>query len=76
MYHIETLKRKNSKRYTKILDLETINNVVSYLMEHNIKATGTPYIFTRINLDNGDIITQDINGIIVSPKTLAEILLK
>jgi len=76
MYHIEAKLRKNSKRYTRHSHMETIDEVIKYLSQNNIKATGTPYIFTHINLDNGNIITQDVNGIIVSPKTLAEILLK
>jgi len=70
MYHIATLKRKNSRKYSNIKDLPEIEDVKKYLKENNLFYAGTPYIFTHINLSNGDIITQDYSGIICSPEKL------
>ena len=72
MYNIQALPRKNSKKYSKtIASMETVQDVKEYLERNRIEATGTPYIFTHINLSNNQIITQDFNGIICSPDKLA-----
>jgi len=75
MYTIKALPRKNSRRYTKIIATFTDDySILEYLKTNNIKAIGTPYFFAHIDLDNGQIITQDFNGIICSPTRLAELL--
>lgn len=76
MYHIQTKKRKNSRKYTDIVKMETIEEVKNYLTINNLSYAGTPYIFTHIDLSNGDIITQDYMGIICSPEKLRGELIK
>jgi hypothetical protein len=78
MYHIETLKRKNSRRYTKTKDIPTIEGVKEYMRGLKLSYAGTPYVFTHIKLSNGDIITQsdDRFGLICSPEELRKQLIK
>ena len=64
MFHIETLKRKNSKHYSYLKDIgETIPEVLKYLQDNNLKANiiNTPYFFTYIHLSDFSIITQSVN---------------
>ena len=73
MYTIQAKARKNSQKFSKIIaEFETEKEVIDYLKENNIKATGTPYVFTCILLDNNQIIKQSICNIICSPQKLAE----
>jgi hypothetical protein len=77
MYHIETLKRKNSKHYTKSKDIgETENDVIEYLKKFNLKAniTNTPYFFTYIHVSDQSIITQSLRNFQLSPTHLLEVL--
>lgn len=60
MYHIEVLKRKNSRKYTPVLDLPTEREVIEYMKEKQVTYAGTPYVFTHIKLSDGSIITQDV----------------
>ena len=76
MYYIETLKRKNSRKYTPIKALgDTLDSVIDYMKQNNIQYAGTPYIFTHINLSDGSIVTQKYNGIICSPESLRKALI-
>lgn len=76
MYHIEVKKRKNSRKYTKVLDLDGEAAVLEYLKKKGLTATGTPYIFTHIDVSDGSIITQtdDHFGLICSPQKLRKML--
>lgn len=77
MYTIETKKRKNSKKYTPIEYLDTVQGVKDYLTKNNIQALEkTPYFFTHINLSNGNILACSINGIYCSPTTLHKELIQ
>ena len=65
-------KRANSRFFEKkIKELKAIQDVKDYLERNNIVATSTPYIFTHINLSNGQIITQNCGGFVCSPDKLA-----
>jgi hypothetical protein len=75
MYTIKTLKRKNSRKYTPKVSFEAIDEVKKYLNDNEIMYAGNdPYIFTYLNLNNGDIITNSYNGIMCSPLELREAL--
>lgn len=72
MYYIETKKRVNSKKYSKVKELPEISDVINYMAEKKIVATGTPYFFTHINLSDGSIVSQEYMGLLTSPMKLKE----
>jgi len=74
IYTIEAKKRVNSRKYTPIKEFYTDEDIIAYLKENNLFMTGTPYIFSHINLNDGKIIRQTYNGIICSPERLRSLL--
>jgi hypothetical protein len=76
MFHLQYKKRKNSRHYSDKDVFQDKESVIKYLADNGIKFSHTPYVFTHICLDNGEIITQEYNGIICSPIELAEALKK
>lgn len=75
MYYIEKKKRANSKKFTPVKELPEIPDVINYMAENKLVATGTPYMFTHINLSDGSIVSQRFNGIMCSPEKLREKML-
>lgn len=73
MYFIKTLPRKNSKKYTKtVFESESKDEIKQFMKANDLQYTGTPYFFTCILLSNNHIITQEIRGLMTSPKELAD----
>jgi hypothetical protein len=72
MYTIEAKKRVNSRKYSVIASFNTDDEVMAYLQDNKLTAVSTPYFFTHINLDNGQIIAQNYNGLMCSPVELAK----
>lgn len=74
MYKILGKKTKRSKYLEKILfQFNNIDEVVSYVRGNKLTAT-KPYVFTRIDLSDGTVITQEVMGMTCSPTSLAELL--
>lgn len=76
MYNISVLKRKNSKKYTKVVELPEIEDVMFYMANNNLKVASVPYMFTYIELSDGSIITQEYNGILCSPTKLRDVFIE
>ena len=74
MYFIEKLKRKNSRKFSPVLSLPTIDDVIIYIKNNNLAYAGSPYFFTHCKLSDGSIVTQkdDHFGITCSPEKLRE----
>jgi len=75
MYAIQSKKRKNSRRFEKIVfETEQKDEIKNYLNENNYTIIGKPYIFTHIDIqdqnNNHQIITCSYNKIICSPEEL------
>lgn len=66
----------------KSCTVETFDGTAEEMAEHlkaiKWRATGKPYIFTRIEGEDlfgcRAVVTQDVNGLMVSPVKLAELL--
>lgn len=72
MFKIQTLKRKNSRKYTPIKDIETIDGVVEYMKEKDLSYAGSPYFFTHVKLSDGSIVTENVQGFTCSPQKLRD----
>lgn len=73
-YNLLRTKRKNGKTFNIVKSFNLEIDVLNYLQENNIKVLPNPYIFTHLNLDNGEKIKAEYNGFICSPEKLSEIL--
>lgn len=73
MYKIEVRKRKNSKKFSPILQFCNIDEVVRYVKEKGLTAS-SPYYFSHLDLSDGSIITQEVMGLMCSPTKLRDLL--
>lgn len=79
MYYLKTLKRKNSRKFDKIVfQTESEQEMKDFLLSNGLNAYSKPYVFTYIELPNNHIITQTHtpSGLICSPEKLFNFLTK
>ena len=75
MYYIKDPKGKHYS-VRKIFENDKVDDLLVYLKDNGIFMTGTPYVFTHIEMSDGSIISQDAMGLITSPTKLRDILSK
>ena len=76
MYQLQAKKRINSRKYSTIKEYKTDDEVLElFKADENLKIH-IPYVFTCIQLSNGQIITQtdDHFGLTCSPQRLVKLL--